>query len=46
MAEKLFAAAHEPKTLRALAGDHNNFGMVSEKAYFKVWKQWLATLPE
>ncbi len=46
MTEDIFAAAHEPKTLRTLAGGHNNFGTVSEKAYFKVWEQWLATIPE
>ncbi len=46
MAEKIFAAAHEPKTLRTLAGGHNDFDTVSGKAYFSVWKQWLATLPE
>jgi len=46
MTEDIFAAAHEPKTLRTLEGGHNNFGTVSGKAYFHIWEQWLATLSD
>jgi len=46
MTEDIFAVVHEPKTLQTLEGGHNDFGTVSRDAYFRIWKQWLTTLPE
>jgi len=46
MAEEIYAAANEPKTLVTLPGGHNGFDGISEKEYIAAWTRWLATLPE
>jgi len=45
MAERIFAAASEPKTQQVLAGGHNDFDMRSDRAYSKAWLNWLKQLP-
>lgn len=44
MAEDIFAVANEPKTYKALAGNHNDFDLRSDEAYGEVWKNWLEGL--
>ena len=45
MAERIFAAANEPKIQQLLTGGHNDFDMRSDRAYSKVWLNWLKQLP-
>lgn len=44
MAGRIFEAASEPKTQQVLAGGHNDFDMRSDKAYNKIWLNWLKQL--
>ncbi|ATX79003.1 hypothetical protein Ga0123461_0568 [Mariprofundus aestuarium] len=44
MAEKVFAAANEPKKKVELAGGHNDFDHYSFMAYAVAWREWIGTL--
>jgi len=44
MAERIFAAASEPKTHKVLAGGHNDFDLRSDKSYSEAWSNWLEQL--
>ena len=44
MAERIFAAASEPKTHKVLAGGHNDFDFRSDKSYGEAWLNWLEQL--
>jgi len=44
MAEKIFAAANEPKTEALLAGGHNNFDHYASRAYAAAWRDWIQML--
>jgi len=45
MAARIFDAAAGPKTAIGLDGGHNDFDIVSERAYASAWKKWLNSLP-
>jgi len=44
MADHIFTAANQPKLHASLPGGHNDFDSVSERAYLKLWRQWLSEL--
>jgi len=44
MTAAVFTAATPPKQLVQLAGDHNDFDLVSEKPYIAAWRAWLQQL--
>lgn len=46
MADQIFDAASPPKMRGNLAGGHNDFDVISESPYFRLWLQWLNKLPE
>lgn len=41
MASDILAAAHAPKRMVTMPGGHNDFDLVSERAYRTVWQRWL-----
>ena len=45
MAERIFAAANEPKQHLRLPGGHNDFDMSPDGKYLQAWRAWLASLP-
>jgi len=45
MADRIFAAASNPKRHITLDGGHNDFDMVSEQQYLESWQNWLDSLP-
>lgn len=44
MAEQILAAANEPKVHLSLPGGHNDFDLLSGKAYSRLWREWVTEL--
>ena len=45
MGARIFNAHHGPGRLAVLAGGHNDFDVVSRRRYFRLWQEWINTLP-
>jgi len=44
MSKKIYAAAHQPKQLVTLSGNHNDFDITSSSTYTTAWQRWLNQL--